>query len=563
MQLPKRLTGRVGTLVLAGFLLAAWPAPQAAAAEVISSYTVKASVAANGVLDVKASIVFEGSNPDHVTQVFDTSVRTANRTAYQFTLDKITATGSGKPLPVFVERGGEVTTVRITTAGSTGPVELSYQVRGAALATADDTTTLTWPLLQGLSYPVAVFDATLGVPGPFLLIDCAAGDPVSPGACTYYGGGTHLDQSPVFRHEAAKAGDVVIVTLRFPRSVVAVNEEVRELWSLDRAFSTEPLPLWVAIGLLVVGALALGAAHNRVGRDRKAAPEPTLVADFHPIGANQVEFRPLGNVRPGAIGTLADERVDPVDITATLLDLAVRGHLLISELPRESAHAPTDWAFSRRTGSDELLPYERTLLDALAGVQGEPVKVSNLAGGVHAALPSIQSQLYDEVVSRGWFSRRPDATRHSWTVLGWVLLVISIGATLALAAFTKFGLAGVAASLISLGVLFIAQEMPARTTSGTSVLMGLDVLRGSLLTQPVDQLPGGAGHLEVSRILPYATVLGGRQRWLQALADSQDESVVDAEELSWYHGPEGWQLSDLPASLANFVTTVQGALFSR
>ena len=58
----------------------------------------------------------------------------------------------------------------------------------------------------------------------------------------------------------------------------------------------------------------------------------------------------LGDVRPGEIGTLVDERVDPIDVTATLLDLAVRGHLLITELPRESAYARTEWELSRRVG---------------------------------------------------------------------------------------------------------------------------------------------------------------------------------------------------------------------
>ena len=63
-----------------------------------------------------------------------------------------------------------------------------------------------------------------------------------------------------------------------------------------------------------------------------------------------------------------------MDVTATLLDLAVRGHLRITELPRESAHAATDWTFVRRESTDKLLDYEHTLLDAVAPIQGEPVQ---------------------------------------------------------------------------------------------------------------------------------------------------------------------------------------------
>ena len=58
------------------------------------------------------------------------------------------------------------------------------------------------------------------------------------------------------------------------------------------------------------------------------------MAEFVPIGSGESEFRVLGEIRPGHVGTVADERVDPIDVTATLVDLAVHGHLRITELPR-------------------------------------------------------------------------------------------------------------------------------------------------------------------------------------------------------------------------------------
>jgi hypothetical protein len=344
---------------------------------------------------------------------------------------------------------------------------------------------------------------------------------------------------------------------------VAVNQDLRDVWSLDRAFSAAPLPLGIAAGLLVLGALGLWLAQRRIGRDASVGAEPTLVAAFHPIGPGQSEFRVVDHIRPGEVGTLADERVDPVDVTATLLDLAVRGHLRITELPKESAHAPSDWTFARLASADSLLDYERTLLDAVAPLQGEPVRVSNLAGSVGAVIGQVQSELYDEVVERGWFAGRPDATRSRWARIGWIGLAAAVVVTILLAAFTMFGLTGLVLIALALGVVLIAQEMPARTAKGTAALHGLDVLRGSLLTQPLDTLPTGQGYAQLSSILPYAIVLGGKERWLKAVADADDDDVPDSEDLDWFHGPDGWHLADLPASLANFVTTVQGTLFSR
>lgn len=549
-------------LVLAVGLLACL-APSARAADAVATYVVKATVNADGTLAVKASMTFNGAAPDQIQQVFDTVTPTPDRMEYHYKFTDVSASSAGKDLGATVSEATGSTTVTIPTGGASTAIELDYTVHGAAMATANDTTTITWAFLQGLNLTVDVFDAEVAVPGLPTLVDCAAGDPASPGACTFYGGATHDHLNPVFHHEPAQPGQVVIGIVRFPTSVVAVNQDLREVWSLDRAFSAAPLPLGIALGLLVLGGLALWAAHRRIGRDATVGGEPVLIAEFAPIGPGRSEFRVLDGVRPGEVGTLADERVDPIDVTATLLDLAVRGHLRITELPRESGHATTDWTFVRRQGTDTLLDYEHTLLDAVAPVQGDPVQVSNLAGSVGAVIGDVQSQLYDEVVARGWFARRPDSTRNQWALIGWVGLGVAVVVTILLAAFTHFGLAGLALIALALGVVLVGQEMPARTASGTGVLTGLDVLRGNLLTQPVDTLPTGQGYQQMSALLPYAVVLGGKERWLQAMADSDDDDLPDSSDLDWYHGPDTWHLADLPASLANFVTTVQGTLFSR
>jgi len=180
-----------------------------------------------------------------------------------------------------------------------------------------------------------------------------------------------------------------------------------------------------------------------------------------------------------------------------------------------------------------------------------------------AAIAKVQSELYDEVVTAGWFARRPDATRNRWGLAGWMLLVVAVAGATALIALTSFGLLGLALVILSLGVLTIAGEMPARTAAGTAVLRGLNVLRGNLLTHPVANVSIGDPYPQISKVLPYAVVLGGRDRWVQAMTDADKDDLPDSTDLGWYHGPADWHLADLPASLNNFITTVQGTLFSR
>ena len=84
---------------------------------------------------------------------------------------------------------------------------------------------------------------------------------------------------------------------------------------------------------------------------------------------------PPDNVRPGQVGTLIDEQANLLDVTATIVDLAVRGHLRITEI--EGAHNEDYELVRTDGGKGVLLPYEQELYDALFAT-GPDVKLSDL-----------------------------------------------------------------------------------------------------------------------------------------------------------------------------------------
>ena len=380
--------------------------------------------------------------------------------------------------------------------------------------------------------------------------------------CRYSAAGSEGGQVPTFQDGPRGEGEIVEVEIGFPPGAVASTENIQFRWTVARAFSARPLPLALALGLLVLGGIALFALHRRAGADAAADGAVTRVAEFVPTGPGENEFRVIGEIRPGHVGTVADERVDPIDITATLVDLAVRGHLRITELTRASEFAPTEWELSRQSTSDDgLLPFEKALLDGITAAG--PVAVSELPARVSEVIGDVQDKLYDDVVSNGWFERRPDATRNRWTQTAIIAIVGAVAVTIVLAAFTTFGLVGLALVALALGLMFVAQEMPARTQKGTALLGGLGALRSDLLSYPTNQMPPGRELSELSEVLPYAVVLGGSDRWLDAIVAADLDADPDPDALSWYHGPPHWHLSDLPDSLRNFLTTVSGTLFTR
>src|SRR5699024_10321424 len=148
--------------------------------------------------------------------------------------------------------------------------------------------------------------------------------------------------TPTFQDGPLAAGDVLVVAASQPVDAVADSSQIRTLWTLDRAFQLNTGTALASLVVLGLGGLALWLWHRRSGRDADTRRPPTVSGEFHPVGEGVSEFRLVRDIRPGQVGTVADETVDPVDITATVLDLAVRGYIRIEELRTPGG---LDWTF--------------------------------------------------------------------------------------------------------------------------------------------------------------------------------------------------------------------------
>jgi len=547
---------RVAALVGALTLVAA---PAHADGERAASYVVDAALRADGTLTVSETISFDGAAPATLTQRLANFRDEANDVRYAYTIRDVKASSGSKDLGPEVKTEDGYTVISVPTA-SVSQLTISYAVTGATTRADNGLVDFSWRVLQGLSVPVVTVSGTVSAQTLARDYTCVSGPPTATETCGTYSGGTHDTKALQFTDGPRGQGEVVTVGMRFDSGAVTVTEDKSVMWTLDRAFTPGLAQLLSALAALIVGAVVIGLLHRRAGRDAASA-RPQTVAQFVPVGAGESDFQVVDAVRPGHVGTIADEHVDPLDIIGTILDLAVRGHVLITQLRPEGGI--TDWMLTRRTGGDDVAPFETRLLDAIAPAGGE-TRVSQLAASVVPAVAAVQSDMYDEVVSRGWFSRRPDKVRAFWSRIAGVVLGVAVVVLLLLVAFTTYGLLGFALLAAALGLLFVGQEMPARTFSGTALLGGLRVLAMDLDTKPTDQLPKGKEYETVSRILPYAVVLGGWERWLRVLVESDDdEGVADPTDLSWYHAPDDWHLQQLPASLDAFLNAARGRLFAR
>jgi hypothetical protein len=327
--------------------------------------------------------------------------------------------------------------------------------------------------------------------------------------------------------------------------------------TLATAFTVNAVTGGALLALLVLLLGGVAALYYTRGRDARIVNRKAAEGDHAPL--SDAGFAPPGGVRPGQIGTLIDEQADVVDVTATIVDLAVRGHLLIEELPRE-ANGRLDWRLRRLDRpDDELLHYERILYDALFAGR-DAVRLSELDGTFAQQLAAVRDALYEDVVRLGWFARRPDAERTRWTTAGMVLAGLGVAGTVVLALYTNLAVIGLAVIIAGAALAVGGQYMPAKTARGATVLAHTLGFRAHLFRGEAPDAPADQRLAVFSRYLPYAVVFDVVAHWAQTVADVGANGTGPSDNLYWYEGPAEWDLSAFAESMRIFTLATSGAI---
>jgi hypothetical protein len=445
---------------------------------------------------------------------------------------------------------------------------ITYRVRGA-LNTFDDHEELYWNV-TGNGWPVPIRWAHAAVGGGQLTrVACFRGD---------VGATTLCDDSGLlpgrlpgwFTATELAPGEGLTAVVGFAKGTVQVPPPILvPRWTLARAFTGSPAALPLAAVIALGLAFWLTRLLWREGRDRVAVGGVTsagvVTADAPLRGFGRppvvVEFRPPDDLPPALLGLLVDERVDPADVSATIVDLAVRGHLVIEE--REGRKilwlGKTEWVLRRTPSPDALSPYEQRLVDALFA-DGDEVELSSLKGTFATQYALVCSDIEQEAVRRGWFSRRPTDTRRRWAAIG-VGAVLAGGGILAAAAwYTTVALAAVPLPLAGLAILIAHRWMPARTAQGSRLTGRAIGFREYIRKAEVDRMEFAEAERLFVAYLPYAVAFGAVDRWARTFAEL---GVGSAAIGGWYVGSSyghGMGLDRMSAGLSEFSRLVGATL---
>ncbi len=366
------------------------------------------------------------------------------------------------------------------------------------------------------------------------------------------------------------------IAIAFPKGAVDPGEPILvEKWHPVRALwgSAAAIPMAVVTGLLSV--IGLNVLLYRQGRDRVAegyvGVDGTVrsdVAQTPPRGLfsgrdTSVQFRPPDGLRPGELGLIIDERVDPIDLSATIVDLAVRGYLRIEEESDKFLFfTRDDWKFIKlKPADDSLRAYEKRLFNGIFE-SGDEVLLSDLRGEFASDYSLAQKDLYQAGDDNRWFNGRPDLVRSKWAGLGALGLFVSIGLFALAFIFSKVAIAVVPLILVSFVMITAHRHMPHRTSRGSRLLNETLGFKEFIETAETGRMQFAEDANLFVEYLPYAIVFGATDKWAKAFEHLGE--AVAASVGAWYVGrgfSDGhFHANRFSASISELGSTVGSSL---
>jgi len=550
-------------------------------AEAIDSYHVDIDVRPSGTIHVHEVIGYQfGAQARHgIERRIPVRFRYDGRFDRIDRIDNIEVSGSpGTPTDVKISSGNRKF-IRIgdphrTITGGHEYI-IDYDVTGALNAFPEHDE-LYWNAIgTEWSVPIGNPSVSVSTPAATNAVACFAGFQGSSSPCSRAGasGSTRTD----FSNPPLSAGEGFTVVISLPKGAVATTGPILdERWTPQRAFALTAPTVGAAALLLLAGLGGLGWLFWRQGRDRRTAggyePQPYTQAEGGdesedeavPLFADRdgpVVYRPPEGLRPAQLGVLLDERADPLDITATVVDLAVRGYLVIEEIEKPHRWSKADWKLIKKKPVDDtMLSYERDLLKSIFKGRAKTVTLHALKNTFHNDLVRIEGELYDDSVAHGWFAKRPDRVRSKWLVIGIVLSVVGAVAVGLAAAFTHAGLVPVPILLTGLVLTAGHRWMPARTAKGSAALTQVLGFRRYIETAEADRMQFAEEENIWATYLPYAIVFGATEKWAKAfegLGADQQSGVS-----SWYVSPYPFSPGSFSSSMSSFTSSTAGAIVS-
>lgn len=309
--------------------------------------------------------------------------------------------------------------------------------------------------------------------------------------------------------DTIKAGQGLTIVVGLPKGIIKEpSSTARTFWFLsDNWYFTLPLLTLFAL--------------TYVWRTRGRDPEGR--------GVIAVRYEPPADLTPAEAGTLVDERANILDITSTIIDLAVRGYLKIEETKSTVFFFFTDRDYKliklKEPQAGGLKPHEEKVFSGVFK-DGKSVMVSDLRNKFYKELPPIKKALYNELISNKYFPTNPEKVKGIYKWIGIIIIIASLFLFSNLLLKLSITISGII-------ILVFSRYMPRKTKRGSLAYEELLGFREFIERAEKDRIERLAKDDPTlfDRVLPFALVFGLEDRWAEAFRDMYREPP------SWYSSP--------------------------
>lgn len=314
-------------------------------------------------------------------------------------------------------------------------------------------------------------------------------------------------------------------------------------------------------GILLPPLLTLAIVYrkwHKVGRDPKGR------------GVIIPQYQAPKGLTPAVGDMVLGERLSNKAITATIIDLAVRGYIIIFEnVEKKLLKDKKDYTLKLSKAPRDLSKDQMDILRIFFGtnpLKHDEVKLSSLKSTAYTQVAALGKTVSRLATDAGYFVTDPSHARRYFLMPAILLLVIGF-----VISFTVVGIPLGIGLVLSAVVLFIANlTMPARTPKGVEQKEYILGMKDYIQMAEVDRLEflqsvkGAERVMKDNKakiklfesLLPYAMLFGLEKSWA---AEFQD---IYTQPPDWYSG--NWSTFNtvyLASSLSNF-TAVSGVAFS-
>lgn len=487
-----------------------WSVAIPAFAETIQRFEVNASLAKDSMLIVTERITYDfGEAERHGIYRSIPVVSERNGSKYRLHLKVMDAKMDGQPTNVRVTDESSEIKVRVgdpdLTVTGEHVFEITYRTN-RAVNFFEDHVELYWNV-TGNDWEVPIESSSFSLTAPTAAnrTDCFTGPYGSTErACRIEVSGNRV--SAVARPLDTMEGFTVVVG--FPNGVIQPPAWWERFFQIVRDNPLFSIPLFVF--------LLMFAIWWKFGKEPKG--HGTIIAQYGP---------PAG-MTPALMAALDEQWVPDRVVSATILDLAVRGYLKIKFTDAQK----TFRVMKIKEADVELLPYEAILFKGLF-VKADETSMRALKNTYWKEVAKARKKIFRELKGRGLFNRNPAVVRATWMGIAVLLFLF-------LFALSDGSFGNVVVSLlVGFIVGVFGYQMPRMTKNGAVVLEEVNGFERFLsvtekarldFTDAPERTPE-----QFSAFLPAAVAFGVETKWAGQFSDimMSPPSYFEGPSVAW------------------------------